>query len=200
MDADVKAGKSAVTSVIRSRTTSLKTAIRKQVKHAIPRAENPERLANTVRGITFPKRGTSLNAAGQVYSVATYKRSGGIVDIITVLEEGATIKTRAGGFLAFPVSDRVKGRGTKGNPVSRSPTSFPAGTFTFKPSPKGGGVLVFTGTREVAYILKENVTLAPKKINIEKAYNKATRDIDNQIVVVWERNHARTTTKFDVDL
>ena len=194
--AELKAGQQAVTTIIRRRTTNMKNDLRRQIR----KAKLSDRLGKTVRGDVYPKRGSSLNAAGVVRSAAITKRANGIVDIITVLDEGAVIKARAGRFLAFPISPRVKGRGVKGDPVSRSPASFPAGSFIFKPSRNGNGVLVFASNpTEVAFVLVRQVRLK-KRIDIDKAYAKAIRNIEDAIAQQWERNDTRVQTRFEVNL
>lgn len=194
LDADVKAGKQAVTTVIRRKTTKLKDDLRRAVR----RAGLSDRLGKAIRGDTYPRRGYSLNAAGVVQSKAITKRESGITDLITVLDEGAVINARPGRFLAIPVSDRVKGRGVKGEPVSRPPSAFGPGRFVFKASRNSNGVLVFADSpEEVAYILVRQVRLR-KRIDVRSAHHRVVATIEREIAQQWERNHQKAAAKFEV--
>jgi len=197
MDAEVKAGKSAVTTIIRRRTTNLKNNLRRQIR----RAGLSERLGKTVQGTTYPKRGVSLNAAGQVISKALYKRPHGVVDLISVIDQGAVIRAGAGKSLAIPLPAAGKGRGVKHDPISRKPSDWPAGTFALIPSKNGKtAVLVFKGGSkkgQAAFILVRQVRLK-KRIDINKAYAKAIRGIDEAVAAQWERNTKKAQQRFDV--
>lgn len=195
LDAEVKAGKRSVSTVIRRRVNRLKNDLRRQIK----RAGLSERLGKTVRGETYPKRGASLNAAGRVFSKAIVKRTGGIADLITLLDTGAVIKAGAGRALAIPLPAAGRGRGVKGDPASKKPGDFPDGTFRLVVSrDRKTAVLVFrSGPRqgEAAFILVRQVRLK-KRINIERAYQKAIRGIDDDIVRQWERNNRNIQDRF----
>lgn len=195
MNAEVKAGKRAVTTTIRRRVNRLKNDLRRQIK----RAGLGERLGKTVRGDTFPKRGTSLNAAGRVSSKAIVKRPGGVADLITLLDTGATIKAGAGKALVIPLPAAGRGRGVKGDPVSRKPSDFPEGTFSMIPSRnRKTAVLVFrSGAKkgQAGFILARQTRLK-KRIDIERAYQKAIRGIDDAIVKQWERNNQKVQDRF----
>ena len=196
--AELKAGQQAVTTIIRRRITALKTNLRSQVKKALG-SKDSTRLQNTIRDQTYPKRGSSLNAAGLVWSKALYKRPGGLVDIITVLDEGTTIEAKKGTFVAFPINERIKGRGVKNDPVSKPPSSFPKGTFDFIPAKDGNALLVFRISREPAYYLMRQITLRPK-IDVDKSYQKAIRDLDGEIVREWEKRDLKTQQRFNIEI
>lgn len=66
LEKSYKDGANAVTTGISSATDGLKTSLRKQVKSA----GLSSRLANTWRGVVYPKGRTSISAAGLVYSNA----------------------------------------------------------------------------------------------------------------------------------
>lgn len=207
MNADVNAGQLAVSSVIRTRTTALKNAIRKQIKHSgLKERTGPGRLQKTVQSIVYPEKGRSFDSAGIVYSKAVYKRPGGLVDLLAVFDSGAVINTNRGRLLAIPVDPRVQGPGVRGDPFSRSPSGkgiFILGGFQFKPSRGGNpdvvGVLVFAQQpTKVAYILMRRVRIKGGRLDIAAAYEKSLRNIDDRIAATWERYHSRVTTRFDI--
>ena len=208
MDADVRAGKLAVTSVIKTRTTALKNNIRKQIKGSgLKERLGPGRLQKSVQSIVYPERGRSFDSAGIVYSKAVYKRPGGLVDLLSVFDSGTVINSNRGKLLAIPVSPRVQGPGVRGDPFSRSPSgkgSYILGGFAFKPSrsstnPNVVGVLVFAQQpTQVAYILMKQVRIKGNRIDIAAAYEKALQGIDVRVATAWERYHSRVTTRFDI--
>ena len=199
LDAEVKGGKAAVTTIIKRRATNLKNNLRRQVL----RAGLGVRLGKTIQSNVYPKRGTSLNAAGLVRSKALYKRPGGLVDLITVLDEATTVRAGVGKALAIPLPAAGRGRGVKNDPVSRKPSDWPAGTFAFIPNKDGKtALLIFkSGPRkgQAAFILVKHVRFK-KRINIEKAYAKAIRNIDDAVVAQWERNSTKAEQRFGVDI
>ena len=90
-----RAGAGAVTTVVRRRVTAAKRNLRAQVRGKV----DPN-LQNSVRATTDPKKGQSFKIIGKVYSSAIYKkRKGGIVDLITVFDEGAVIRAAPGEYL-----------------------------------------------------------------------------------------------------
>ena len=101
-EAVVRAGKSAHTTVIRRKTTTLKNADRRKVT-----ARLGAKMGNTIRSEVFPATGIAANPKGRVFSSAIYKRAGGLADLITVFRLGAVIHPVKGLFLA--VGRRVAG-------------------------------------------------------------------------------------------
>ena len=89
---EVKAAEKAVTIGITQATDGLKTELRTQVTSAGLGA----RLARTWRGEVFPKGEDSIRAAGLVGSKAP--------GIIRIYEDGATIRSKNGFFLAIPTA------------------------------------------------------------------------------------------------
>ena len=87
---EIKAAERAVTSAVRSAGDGLKTELRAQITGA----GLGQRLANTWRSESYPKGGTSISAAGFVWSKAP--------GIVRIYEEGATIRATKGLFLAVP--------------------------------------------------------------------------------------------------
>lgn len=59
------------------------------------------KVANAVRSQAFPRSGTSLNAAGSIWSNAPH--------IMTAFQNGATIRARNGSFLTIPTRQCPKG-------------------------------------------------------------------------------------------
>ncbi|MEQ8639394.1 MAG: DUF6441 family protein [Alphaproteobacteria bacterium] len=92
MSEEVKAAEKAVTIGITQATDGLKTELRTQVTSAGLGA----RLARTWRGEVFPKGEDSIRAAGLVWSKAP--------GIIRIYEDGATIRSKNGFFLAIPTA------------------------------------------------------------------------------------------------
>jgi len=196
MDAEVKAGKRAVTTTIRRRVNRLKNDLRRQVR----RAGLKDRLANSVRGDTFPKKGASLNAAGRVYSKAIVKRPGGVTDLIQVLDQGALVQARGHKFLAIANPKVVQlGRGTRGFAKQRTPKDFPAGSFLFRPTRKANVALLVkrNDPTKIAFVLVKVVRLK-KKIDIARAYLKAVSGLDYAVAEQWERNSLKNAEKFGV--
>jgi len=92
MAEEVKAAEKAVTAGVGETAEGLKTELRTQITNA---GLGP-RLARTWRSETFPKGQNSIRAAGLVWSKAP--------GIIRIYEEGATIRSTKGFFLAIPTA------------------------------------------------------------------------------------------------
>lgn len=100
IERDILAGEGAVTRAMRSAGQTLKANWRGQVRGA----GLGSRLANTVRGEAYPKGSTSLNAAALVWTKAP--------EIIAGFEDGITIQSKDGFYLAIPT--QAAGRGPRG--------------------------------------------------------------------------------------
>ncbi len=88
----------ATTDGVRFTTDDLKHTIRRQIE-AVGMGT---RLANTMRGVAYPKGAKkSLNAAGSVFSKAPH--------IIRTFEDGAVIRPKSGPMLAIPLPECPKG-------------------------------------------------------------------------------------------
>lgn len=98
MASEVRAGERAVTAAIRQSAAGLKTRWRTQVTGA----GLGSRLANTIRSKTYPQGQQSLNAAAVVWSKAPH--------IIAAHDEGPTITSRDGFWLAIPTKAAGKSR------------------------------------------------------------------------------------------
>ncbi|MBC7102790.1 MAG: hypothetical protein H5U13_06140 [Parvibaculum sp.] len=92
MAEEVKAAEKAVTAGVGEAAEGLKADLRTQITNA---GLGP-RLARTWRSETFPKGQNSIRAAGLVWSKAP--------GIIRIYEDGATIRSTKGFFLAIPTS------------------------------------------------------------------------------------------------
>ena len=92
MAEEIKAAEKAVTAGVSQATDGLKTELRTQVTSA----GLGQRLPRTWRGQVYPKGKDSIQAAGLVWSKAP--------GIIRVYEEGATIRSKSGFFLAIPTA------------------------------------------------------------------------------------------------
>lgn len=92
MAEEVKAAEMAVTAGVGEAAEGLKTELRTQITNAGLGA----RLARTWRSETFPKGQNSIRAAGLVWSKAP--------GIIRIYEDGATIRSTKGFFLAIPTA------------------------------------------------------------------------------------------------
>jgi hypothetical protein len=92
MAEEVKAAEKAVTAGVGEAAEALKTELRTQITNA---GLGP-RLARTWRSETFPKGQNSIRAAGLVWSKAP--------GIIRIYEDGATIRSTKGFFLAIPTA------------------------------------------------------------------------------------------------
>ncbi len=94
-----------VTHAIREATEGLKTELRSQITSA----GLGQRLANTWRGEVYPKGQLSIKAAGLVYSRAPV--------IVGAHDQGATIRSKDGFWLAIPLPAAGKGpRGKRMTP------------------------------------------------------------------------------------
>lgn len=91
----------AITDGMREATEGLKAELRQQV---IGAGLGPK-LANTWRSEVYPKNGTSLRAAGYVFSKAP--------DIVSAFDDGAVIRSQNGFWLAIPTPAAGKGVGGK---------------------------------------------------------------------------------------
>lgn len=98
--AEIRAGERAVSLSMRGVSQSLKTAWRDQVRLA----GLGSKLANAIRSDAYPKGKDSLSAAALVWAKAP--------KIISSFEDGATINSKDGFWLAIPLP--AAGRGSRG--------------------------------------------------------------------------------------
>jgi hypothetical protein len=102
---EVRIAEQAVTQSIREATEGLKTELRSQITSA----GLGQRLANTWRGEVYPKGKLSIKAAGLVYSRAP--------EVVGAHDQGVTIRSKDGFWLAIPLPSAGKGpRGKRMTP------------------------------------------------------------------------------------
>jgi hypothetical protein len=95
-----------LTAAMRDTTDEVKEAFRDQVRAA----NLGDRLANAVRGVTYPRRGNALEPAGWIYAQPS-KAGRGAAAIIESYATGATIVPRAGRrWLLVPTDDTPRHR------------------------------------------------------------------------------------------
>lgn len=102
--AEVKAAERAVTAAIRLAGAGVKAGWRAQIASA----GLGERLARTIRDKYYPKSGESIEAAALVYSRAPH--------IVGAFDQGVTIRSRDGFWLAIPTP--TAGKGAKGGRIT----------------------------------------------------------------------------------
>lgn len=128
-------GEAAVMRAVRRAGQGLKEELRGQVRGA----GLGGRLANTWRAKTYPERGASLGAAALVWSKAP--------QVVRAFDEGVTIRSKNGFWLAIPTENAPK-RGVGGGRIS--PSNFPEhrfGRLRFVYRPGKPGLLVAEGLR-----------------------------------------------------
>jgi hypothetical protein len=133
--AELMVAEQATTAGVKQATDGLKLTMRGQVTGS----GLGRRLANTWRGQVYPKTGTSLAAAGMVWSNAP--------EIMAGLETTTVIRSRNGLWLAIPTPNAPK-RGVGGKRIS--PGNFPEHTFgklRFVYRPNGPSLLVVDNAR-----------------------------------------------------
>lgn len=132
MRREVLAGERSVTAAMRIAGTALKTDWRGQINGA----GLGGRVANAVRGESYPKGGQSLNAAALVYSKAP--------KITGAHDAGPLIRSHGGFWLAIPLPAAGKGaRGAKITPGQWESKTGRRLTFIYRRGESG--LLVDTG-------------------------------------------------------
>lgn len=96
---DAKAAAISIAHSVRQETARFKRLLRAEVRSA----GLGNRLANAIRNSYTPQKGDVPTVVGKVFSKAVYKRPGGLVDLIAVFDEGATIRAFNGRFLVIPI-------------------------------------------------------------------------------------------------
>lgn len=179
-------------------TDDLKNRLRLQVLAAF----GSQRLANTWRGMTYPKLPTtSMGAAGMVISKAPH--------IIESFDKATVISSKDGFFLAIPSPDAPKGSQFK--PVT--PSNFPEdryGKLRFVYRPGKTSLLVVDGVRRTAkgrvgrqmaltksggykqgaasvvmFFLVPHVRMR-KLFDLNRDYDRALGDMVSNIIEAWK--------------
>lgn len=150
---ELEAGEKAVTRAMRLASDRAKREIRGQVTGA----GLGGRMANAVRSQVYPRAGASLGAGALVWTRAP--------DVMRAFEDGATIRGRAGGWLAIPTGSAPR-RGTDGKRIR--PDTFPEGRF---------GPLRFVARNgRTALLVVDNVRISAKTGRVgRRAANARTK-------------------------
>ena len=193
--AEAETGAQAVTSGIKRRTLGLQKTIRNQIKRG-GLARDGDRFPNTVRSLVKPSRGSSFNTFGVVFSKAIYRRkSGALVDLLTVFDEGTVVRPRAGGkALAVPLSGQ---RSRRDGRSRATPGDF--AKLKFIPL-KGGnlvGLFIDPATKRPAFLLLRLVRIR-KRLQLDTAYNKAIAGLEGLITADWERRMVKAARRLGV--
>lgn len=156
-----RAGARSVTRAVGGATQAIKGAWRGEITGA----GLGTRLANTVRGVTYPQSGFSMNAAGLVYTKAS--------KIVGAFERGATIRAQNGLWLAVPLPSAMKsGRGGRITPNEWESRTGRALRFVYRPG--RAALLVDDGT------VKRGARLMGRD-----GFSKAARGFKNRTVPIF---------------
>jgi hypothetical protein len=191
MAQQVAAAEKATSKAMQVAGGDLKSAWRQQVVSA----GLGTRLGNTVRNLNFPKGQTSLRAASLVYTKAPR--------ILSAFERGATIRSKAGFYLAIPTE--AAGRAAGGRRFTPGGWERRRGIkLRFVYRPRGGSLLVAdearlntkgiaaisrskTGRSQVTvpiFILVPQVRLN-KRLRLMEAADAAISSVPRLIVANW---------------
>lgn len=164
-------GAKAVTLGITAATNGLKSSMREQVRSA----GMSSRMANTWRGVVYPKGKKSISAAGQVYSNAE--------KIMLGFEYGSLIRGKNGLWLAIP----KKARGKRMTPGLYEQIKGVRLQFVYRRN--ACSLLVHTKKKKtvIAFILVPQVKM-PKLINFESESKKWQEKVPSLIVQNWSED------------
>ncbi len=169
-----KNGAQAVTVGIRTATDGLKNSMRGQVKSA----GLSSRLANTWRGVVYPKGKSSLKAAGEVYSNAE--------KIMAGFEYQTTIRSSSGTWLAIPTpAIPKKALGKKITPALYERMKGVKLQFVYRS--RACSLLVHNKKKKtvIAFFLVPQVKM-PKLINFETESKRWQNNIPSLILENWK--------------
>ena len=173
MERHYRNGAKAVTLGIRSATDGLKLEMRRQVKSA----GLSTRIANTWRGVVYPKGKNSIKAAGSVYSNAEKIMSG--------FEYQTVIHSENGTWLAIP-TDAIPKRamGKKMTPALYERSKGVRLQFVYRSH--GCSLLVHTKKKKtvIAFLLVPQVKM-PKLINFETESQRWQANLPSLILQNW---------------
>lgn len=185
----------AKTITVRRQTRGARLLIVNQIKRSKKRAgrlsggDPKQWVAATIT----PKRGFSSDPVGIVSGRARYRRAGGEVDLLTVLDEGATITANNTKFLAIP-TDKAPLRSGRGGARRASPNESRI-PLTLLPAGPDKAVLVRKGTREVLWVLVRQVTF-PKKIDMALADARRSAKIVPDFIKALAKEDTRLERKY----
>jgi hypothetical protein len=138
MAAEVKTAQQAVSQGIQQATDGLKGELRGQ----IVTAGLGQRLAGSWQGKVYPRGGHSLNAAGYVYNKAP--------DIVRAFNDGVTIRSTHGRFLAIPTQYVIRQKNRRISPRDFEEAGIP---LRFIPP---------QGARKVGLLVADNFRVTSK--------------------------------------
>jgi len=206
LDGEVKAGRKAVFGVINRRKNNLKNNLRRQVVKNFNKGKKGggQRLANTIRDWINPEKEFAKEITAYVFSKALYKRPGGVVDLITLYDTGGIqIGSRGKKYnaIANPAVVGTGGGGTRGHPIQKSPSDpeFKGLLFFRTTSRANLAILSLKSDPDKVAFWLVKVARYRKRIDINRAYNRSIRNIEEAVATTWERESRKNSIKFDVD-
>ena len=173
MEKHYKDGAKAVTLGISAATNGLKTSLREQVRSA----GMSSRMANTWRGVVYPKGQQSISAAGLVYSNAE--------KIMLGFEEASYIRGKDGLWLAIPTDAIPKrARGKRMTPALYEQMKGVRLQFVYRRN--NCSLLVHTKRKKtvIAFILVPQVKM-PKLINFATESERWQNKVPSLILENW---------------
>ena len=176
MEQHYKDGARAVTLGISAATNGLKSSLREQVRSA----GMSSRMANTWRGVVYPKGKQSISAAGQVYSNAE--------KIMLGFEEASYIRGKAGLWLAIPTEAIPKrARGKRMTPALYEQMKGVRLQFVYRRN--NCSLLVHTKKKKtvIAFILVPQVKM-PKLINFATESERWQNKVPSLILENWSED------------
>ncbi len=173
-----KAAQKAINKSVTTTTNGIKNGLRRQVRQS----GLGKNLANAIRSNVKRKNGI---ADGMIYSKARGKRPGGRVDLITVFDQGAVIKTNGKRWLAIPLAPV----GRIGNRRIR-PSDYAKGVLAFLPTKNPAKAFLVFRRRgrpdEPAFLLLKQTQIA-KRIDIDSALRAWLPRLPELIVEAWDK-------------
>jgi hypothetical protein len=188
LKAEKRAGERALAGTIRRRTFGCRNALRRDVRRL------GARLPQTIKAVTVPRSGNPSDAPffsaasphGFVYSIALYKRPGGLVDLWTVLDEGVFIRAHGRRWLAIPTAAAGQHHG-RGGGRPWPAADFPGDRLKFVPAGFGAPArLIDPATGVVMFVLVKTVTES-RKVDVTARAEEFGAGIDDEIVATWDR-------------
>lgn len=176
---ELKKAERAVTEAVKAETIALRDALRDQVIAA----GLGQGLAKAWRYEVFPKGGTSLGAAGVLYSKAPH--------IHSAFDRGETVRSPNGFWLAIPTENAP--RRARFRPIT--PSTFPEATL--------GKLRLIApkGRRDVGFLVVDKVRRGTgKRGGFRKASKRALKqgDFENAVIMFVLIPEARMKKKTDV--
>ncbi len=192
---EVRAVNKSATIAVRRASRGARRDIIRQIKRSVKAGQGltRKRPEDWVIAKTTPRRGFSANPTGVVSGRARYRRKGGDVDLLTILDEGATITARSGKFLAYPTENAPLRSGRGG--ARRAMPSEARIPVDVLPAGRDAAVLVRKGTRQVLWILIRQVRL-PRRINAARSHAKRTAKIVDDFIRQLAKEDLRLERKY----